>query len=216
MEIIDLTQYIDEKMPVYPGTEPPLLLNALDIDKDGFQEKKITMFSHTGTHLDAPGHIIKGGLTLDQLPVGYFYGVAYCLPVHGDAMGMISVEEIKKQEKAISQSDYLLLCSGWSKFWGKNSYFTDYPVLTESAALWLTDNKLKGIGIDAISVDKADTENYPIHRILLGSGMVLVENLTNLEIIRNKQFYFSCFPLKIVESDGSPVRAVAYVNPGKH
>ncbi len=211
MDIIDLTHCIDEDMPVYPGTEQPLFFNALNIEEDGFQEKKITFFSHTGTHLDAPAHIIKGGLTLDQLPVSYFYGPAFCLPVKNDGTGIISLEDIKRYETEIDKSDYLLIQTGWSKLWGRKSYFTGYPVLSERAAVWLTQKKLKGIGIDAISVDKAETEDFSLHHILLGNEMVLIENLNNLDMVSNKQFYFSSFPLKIVESDGSPVRAVAYL-----
>lgn len=68
-ELIDLTHPIASNMPVYPGTEPPVLITGCTIDESGFLEKKITLYSHTGTHVDAPAHLIKGAKTLDRLPI---------------------------------------------------------------------------------------------------------------------------------------------------
>ena len=77
MKIIDLTHSISPRMPVYPGTEPPIFIQGCSIDEIGFLEKKITLYSHTGTHIDAPAHLIKGSKTLDQLPVEHFQGRAF-------------------------------------------------------------------------------------------------------------------------------------------
>lgn len=76
MKVIDLTHTIREGMPVYPGTEPPLLEPANSYEKDGFRETRLTMFSHTGTHMDAPAHLFAGRTTLDAFPAGQFIGQA--------------------------------------------------------------------------------------------------------------------------------------------
>ena len=72
MKISDLTYPITQDMPVYPGTEQPLIVTGCSIEETGFLEKKITMYSHTGTHVDAPAHLLKEGKTLDMLPLNHF------------------------------------------------------------------------------------------------------------------------------------------------
>ena len=79
MKPFDLTHTISPNMPVYPGTEPPVFTTGCSIDETGFLEKKITLFSHTGTHIDAPAHLLKGHKTLDMLPIEHFYGPALLL-----------------------------------------------------------------------------------------------------------------------------------------
>lgn len=204
MKIIDLTHVLEEGMPVYPGTEPPILDEANTIERDGFREKKITMYSHTGTHMDAPAHILPGAVTLDSMRVETFYGSACVLD--------LPFSDLASREKMIAASDFLLLRSGWSRHWGSGKYFERFPVLDSKTAEWLTGFGLKGIGLDAISVDPVDSTTLSIHRILLGAGLVIIENLTNLDLLPEDQFDFSCFPLKIQGADGSPVRAVAHLS----
>ena len=76
MRCIDLTHLISREMPVYPGTEPPRLQPANTYERDGFQETLLTMYSHTGTHMDPPAHLFAGRTTLDQFPVEQFIGRA--------------------------------------------------------------------------------------------------------------------------------------------
>jgi kynurenine formamidase len=104
-----------------------------------------------------------------------------------------------------------LLSTGWSRYWGDKKYFSDYPVLTIEAAQWLNRFDLKGLGVDTISVDKADSKEFPIHKVFFQNDTILVENLANLETLTCRQFFFSCFPLSFDKADGSPVRAVAFI-----
>lgn len=196
-------------MPVYPGTEQPVIITGCSIDEVGFLEKKITFFSHTGTHIDAPAHLIKGHSTLDMLPVDHFYGPALMLNFDNFTPS-IGLKELEPYQDRIKQIDFLLLCTGWSRYWGSEKYFIDYPVLSLDAASWLSGFGLKGFGIDTISADIAETQDYPVHKALLQKNIIIIENLTNLEDLRGKQFNFSCFPLSFEDADGSPVRAVAY------
>jgi kynurenine formamidase len=84
-------------------------------------------------------------------------------------------------------------------------------VLHRDAALYLTSFNLKGIGSDTISFDPVDSVELPVHHILLLKGLILIENLVNLTSLPKHNFAFSCFPLKIKNGDGSPVRAVGIV-----
>lgn len=196
-------------MPVYPGTEPPRISQATTIRDEGFAEKLITMFSHTGTHIDAPAHMVEGAATLDALPAAHFVGRAAVVDLRGLQGGSIGKTELARHEGMIAGSDFLLLMTGWSDRWGKKGYFSAFPVLSREAAQWLAGLGLKGIGVDAISVDPVDTRDFPNHGVLFAANMVIVENLRSLEELPSEGFLFCCAPLAIEDADGSPVRALA-------
>lgn len=210
-KIVDLSHVISPDMPVYPGTEQPELITGCTLEEAGFLEKKITMYSHTGTHVDAPAHLLKDAATLDSLTIEHFYGSALMLNFEPEPSSVIEVDDLEFYAKELEKVDFLLLHTGWSKYWGAEKYFSGYPVLSVEAAKWLTDFQLKGVGLETISADPADTVDYPVHKVLLQKNMVIVENLTNLSSLSVSLFEFCCFPLKFIDSDGSPVRAVAFV-----
>ncbi len=211
MELIDLTHVVKPGMTVFPGTEPPVFEIGSSIAADGFEEKRITMFSHTGTHMDAPAHIIPGARRLDEFPIGKFSGKACVVDVDRDDAGKIDAEVLKSRGEAILESDFVILRSGWSQLWDSDEYFRNFPVLSPEAAQWLVEANIKGVGLDMISVDEVDSTDFAVHNILLGADLVIIENLTNLDLLPDSWFSFYCFPLRIDQADGSPVRAVAAI-----
>jgi arylformamidase len=212
MKIIDLTHRVSPHMPVYPGTEQPVMETDCSIEEEGFLEKKITLYSHTGTHVDAPAHLIKNHTTLDQFPIEHFHGAALRLNFENIKSKTIDAAALEPHGKEIEKVDFLLIHTGWSKYWGTETYFSDYSVLTLEAANWLNKFQLKGIGLDTISADRADTIDYPVHKALLKRDIIIIENLKNLLSLPKACFDFSCFPIKFEDADGSPVRAVAYLD----
>jgi arylformamidase len=209
MQVLDLTHFITPSMPVYPGTEPPVIRQAVTVEKEGFAEKWIGMFSHTGTHIDAPAHMVPGASTLDQLPVERFCGRAWVVPVTAPVIG---VDVLAAHEEEIARAEFVLFHTGWARKWGSPEYFADFPVLAPEAAAWLAVRGLKGVGFDAISADPVDTVGYGNHLALFGADLILIENLTGLEALVGRRFLFSCLPLKLEAADGSPVRAVAILD----
>jgi arylformamidase len=207
--VIDLSRIISEDMPVYPGTEQPVITNPCTIDGCGFAEKKITLYSHTGTHMDAPCHIIKGAASLDELDISHFVGSAIVLDVSGAPAGDIGLDLLMAFEQKIEGMDFVILSTSWSRFWGTDQYFSNYPVLTVEVAEWLSGFSLKGVGIDTISMDKTGSTLMPVHKAFLNKNIVIIENLANLEILSGHVFTFCCLPLRIESSDGSPLRAIA-------
>ena len=211
MKIIDLTHTISQNMPVYPGTESPKLEVANTYEQHGFKETLLTMFSHTGTHMDAPAHLFAHRTNLDIFPPEQFVGrglVIDCSDLQeGQRITMKYIDNVK--EKA-NQAQFLLFHTGWDKQWGTNSYFGDYPYITEEVAEYIICSKKKGIGLDLIGLDPIWDENLTMHQKLFAeTDIVIIENLTRLEEIGNELFIFCALPLKYENSDGAPVRAIA-------
>ncbi|HTY00472.1 MAG TPA: cyclase family protein [Bacteroidota bacterium] len=210
MTILDLSHAIMQGMPVYPGTDPPRIEDAAVIQHEGYAEKLVSMFTHTGTHMDAPAHILPEGKTLDQFPVDQFFGPGFVVDV-ADSPPEVSVDKLRGFEEKFRNCEFLLLHTGWHRKWGSEGYYGNFPVLSIEAATWLGGFGFKGIGIDAISVDPVGSTELPVHRVLLAHNMIIVENLTGIDRLVGKEFLFCCMPLKIERADGSPVRAVAFL-----
>lgn len=209
MKITDLTHTIYPGMSVFPGTGQPVFNKVNTIELHGFRESIITMYTHTGTHMDAPAHMLDNGLFLDEFDVEHFIGNAIILNFSDLKTGLISVDDLIPWKKKIQNVEFLLIKTGWSKYWGRSKYYNNFPTLSEAAAEWLTGFKLKGIGIDAISIDNMASTTFVVHKILLSNNILIVENLTNLDSVENECFIFCVMPLKTMDSDGSPVRAIA-------
>lgn len=209
MTLIDLSHPIEPSMPVYPGTFRPVLSAACTLAEHGFRELSLSMVSHTGTHVDAPAHVFENGRTLDQYPLDSFYGIARVIDVARFAGGVIELSALAGQAKPIQDVDFILLRTGWSEYWGQEAYFRSFPTLSEDAAQFLVERRIKAVGVDAISVDPIESKTLPNHVTLLGAGSLILENLTNLSLLPATEFTLSFFPLPIHNADGFSVRAVA-------
>lgn len=211
MKVIDLTHVISEDMPVYPGTEGPKLQPANTYEKDGFKETLMTMYTHTGTHMDPPAHLYQGRTTLDQFPISQFVGKALVIDCadlqEGDLIRMDRIEKVR--EKA-DKADFLLFRMGWDKYWGTDKYFGDYPYIDDPVVDYIIKGNKKGVGLDVIGIDPIAHEDLPIHKKLFKNNeIVVIENLMNLELVGDDLFTFCALPIKHIDADGSPIRAIA-------
>lgn len=212
MKFIDLTHTIRENMPVYPRTKPPELISASTYEKNGFKETLIKIYTHTGTHMDPPAHLFAGRTTLDHFPAEQFIGKAIVIDCRDLQKGQpITMKYIEKVGDKARQADFLLFNLGWDKHWGTKAYFGDYPCIDEDVMHYILQGDYKGIGFDVIGLDPIADENLPRHKMLFREkDIVNIENLKNLKLCGKDLFWFSCFPLKIEDCDGSPIRAVAW------
>ncbi len=212
MKIIDLTHTIKENMLVYPGTDAPTMRPACTLEKDGFRETLLSVFSHVGTHIDPPAHLFGEGRELDAFDVGQFVGNALVIDCRGLPQGApIDMPLLRAYGEDIKRADFLLFCTGYDKKWGDGAYFGDFPCLDDEALDFIIKGKYKGIGSDTMSMDPMHATTLPRHKKFLSSGDVInVENLTNLEQCVGKGlFRFVCLPLKYAHADGAPARAIA-------
>ena len=210
MKLIDLTHTIYPDMPVYPGTEQPKLSPASDYEKDGFKETYLQMFSHTGTHIDAPSHIFPGRTSLDQFPAEQFAGLALVVDCRDLKPGQ-RITMAKIQTDLAQQADFLLFDLGWDKYWGTDTYFGDYPYLDDAVMDYILSGDFKGIGFDGISLDPISDCRLTLHkRLFAEKDIINIENLKDLHLCGKDLFHFGCFPLKFRDADGAPARAVAW------
>ena len=212
MQVIDLSHKIEAGMPCYPGTPAPLFREHCSLEEDGFAEQIFSMSTHTGTHVDMPSHIFRNGLSLDAFDIDRFAGRGIVLDVRDVSGGIIDIELLRPSFSLIKACEFLLLSTGWSRYWGTSGYYECYPVLSTEAALWLAGFGLKGFGMDTISVDASDSPDFGVHRILLEQGTLLIENLADLSPLLHRSFIFCGFPLKLLNAEASPLRAVALVD----
>ena len=212
MKVIDLTHTIQETMPVYPGTETPQFIPANSYEADGFKETKLCMYTHTGTHMDPPAHLYPGRTTLDQFPADQFIGKALVIDCRELREGeSITIDFLKRYGEKTEKADFLLFNLGWDKRWGTEAYFGDYPCIDDEVLDYIMRGSYKGIGFDVIGLDPIADENLTRHKKLFAQcDIVNIENLKNLDLCGGDLFWFSCYPLKLEQSDGSPIRAVAW------
>lgn len=204
MKIHDLTHLITPGIPVWPGTPQPVLAEGSTMERDGFRETRLELFSHVGTHMDAPAHLLSSGAALDTLPVSAFMGTAWVLDA-GGYEGKIPPEALD----AFPGADFLLVSTGWEARWNTREYFGAYPTLAAGTVERALGLGVRGIGLDTMGIDPMDDLSYENHLLALGRGCVIVENLCGLVPLRGKLLRFAALPLKYIDADGAPVRAVA-------
>ena len=211
-KIIDLTHVLSSAISVYPGADSPDIRPVAWLERDGYRETRLVLNTHHGTHIDCPVHLLRKGFHTGNAPLSEFFGkglVIDCRQFKPD--GTISLDELRAHEVSIAQSDFLLFCTGMDQHWNSPGYAGKFATLTPEAAEYITRFSLKGIGIDTLSVDPVHDTELVNHKIFFSRNMIIVENLTGLEQLIDQKFWFCCFPLKIEQGDGSPVRACAIV-----
>lgn len=211
MRIVDLSHPIEANMNVFPGDPIPDIAPLAVMERDGYRTKRISLCTHTGTHIDAPAHMIADGVTLDKMPCERFFGTALMADIHTH-VGLVEFTDLDTSAEELASADFLILYTGYGEKWQSKGYLNDFPILSRECVSKLVAAGLKGIGVDTISVDPVTSEDCAIHKILLSSGLVILENLCNLHRLPyGKPFRIAAFPLPIKGADGAPARIVAIV-----
>lgn len=206
--LIDMTHTITPEISVCPGDPAPVLSKGSTITSDGCRTTQLTLCSHTGTHMDAPAHLLRDGRSLDEMPMSQFSGRATALDVTS-AGPVITAEFLRAHHDDIYCADYVLFSTGWESRWGTEGYLEDtFPVPDEEAAHYLASCGLKGVGTDALSVDRLGGPPT-VHTILMKADAVILENLCLEKVRGRRDFLFFALPMKFQNADGAPIRAFA-------
>ncbi len=208
MKIVDLSHALHNKMSVYPGDESPKFKLNSKLAKMNIFVTSMAINTHLGTHIDCPSHLGDKKVFAENVKLSKCLGKATVI----DARDYIIDSEIlfNAVTNRHLEYDYLLFYTGHDKFWGRDSYFTKAPFLSDNLAKKIAKSSIKGIGIDTGNVDKYGNLDFSNHHLILGNEKMIVENLKNLDKLLGKDFIFIALPLKIEYGEGSPVRAVAY------
>ncbi|MCA3748328.1 MAG: cyclase family protein [Rubrobacter sp.] len=212
--MVDLSRRVEERTQVYPGDPEVRLGPAATLERDGVNVLRVCMGSHSGTHVDAPYHFLADGPRVDELDLGLFFGPAVVLDVRGrKPRSLITAGDLDPLVRSLSPGTVAIVRTGWEEHYGTPRYY-DHPFLDPGAARALIEAGVRTVAVDALSVDETVAEGphpggYPAHRIILGSGGVIAENLANLGALDFPEPFVSLLPVKLGGADGAPVRAVA-------
>lgn len=200
------SHFIDISIPLFPGSitypnNPPVKFESLPTQSNVIT--KITFGSHSGTHIDAPSHAIRGGKTIDEFPIETFNGVARVIDC-SDSVESIKVADL--QSKNIQKGERILLKTSNSSR-GFKEFFPDFVFLSPEAAEYLASKELLVVGIDSLSIKQKGNPDNRAHTALLEKSIPILEGL-DLSQAQDAEYILTCFPLKFIGIDGSPVRAV--------
>ena len=214
MKIIDLTLTISNKIPTFPGSPQPNFIPWEKIKDDGYNLELLFLSSHTGTHLDAPYHFLEKGAKIHEISLKKLVSNAVLIKSRKKSNESVTKTDIQKFEKKhgkIVSFSSVIFYTGWQRNLQKKYYFTKNPGLSVSAAKYLASKKISLVGIDSPSIDLGTDSKFSVHQIFAKKGMLVVENLANLEKIKSSKFHLVVLPLKLKNATGSPVRAIAFV-----
>jgi len=204
MRVVDLTHPITTEIPVYFPWHPPTTLERTATYKENRCEvRRLSIGTHSGTHIDAPSHVFEGKPTLDQYDPGLWYVDAQVLDFTPREPGKeISREEIaaKLKRKGVG----IVIKTGWDVEFGKNDYYKTYPSLSTQAAEFLVE-----MNVPVVAADTPYT--LDVHYVLLSHGIPLVTNLNNTGQLKEGMIKLIAAPLLIEGSDGAPARVLAII-----
>ena len=211
--IIDLT------LPLFDGMRGVKMDPFTTIANEGFNTTAATLYSHAGTHMDAPLHFLDWGGTIDYVDLGKCIGPALLIDLtHIEPNGLIMVEDLAAHTDRIGPGSRLLLRTDWDKHANEAIYRSHMPRISAELARWLVERKIALVGVQTPSVASVRPENRDelteVHQILLKAETVIVEGLANLDQISVEIPHFIALPLKLNGCDGSPVRAIAIEETG--
>lgn len=213
--LIDLSHTIEHGTLTYRGLPAPIVCDYMSREESRkiyapgteFQIAKIEMVANTGTYLDCPFHRYEQGKDLADISLEQFANLPAVL-VRADfrktkAVDIDFFEGIDVRGKAV------LVNTNWSEHWGTDAYFENNPFLTEAAAAFLVAGGAVLVGIDSHNIDDTNGNIRPVHTVLLGNDVLIVEHLCNLHLLPGEGFLFSAVPPKFRGVGTFPVRAFA-------
>jgi arylformamidase len=202
--VIDISLPISSRMIVYEGDPGVDITPRLEIARgDTANVSLLSMGSHTGTHVDAPAHFIDGGATVEALPLDTLIGPALVATVTSERLiGRRDLEPLP-----LDGHSRLLLKTGNSSLWAAGDFSRDFIALDLEGARYLSERGLRLIGIDYLSIEAFHSPGHPVHRHLLGAGVVILEGL-DLSRVAPGVYELVCLPLPVRGIDGAPCRAV--------
>lgn len=203
-EWIDVSVPIFDRMVHWPGDPPVEVKQPLHLDRgDPATVSLLKLGTHSGTHVDAPNHFLRGESGVDAIPFEAMCGMARVI----DLPGIREITASDLTDQKISEYERILFRTlNSSRAWRTNEFFQDFVHLSVDAAEFLANKKIQAIGVDYLSVGKGESGPL-VHQTLLKSGICVIEGL-NLEKVPSGSYEMICLPLRVRDGDGAPARVV--------
>ncbi len=223
--VVDLTYAVSDKEVPWPGDEHPFeaKVNAT-VAKDGYFTRSFSMLEHYGTHVDAPIHFPPGKTPVDKIPAEKLFGPAVVIDVREEAAQnpdyQLKLDRIARWEGEhgkIPEGAIVILRTGWSSRWPDVQKYrnTDakgvmhFPGYTTDAAVRFIQRGVSALGIDTLSIDYGPSQQYPVHKLVLGQGLYQIENLADLSALPESGAFLIVAPIKLEGGSGAPARVFA-------
>jgi arylformamidase len=213
VQFIDLSHIIFDGLITYKGLPAPVICDYLSREQSRanydqgttFQIGTIEMVTNTGTYIDCPFHRFEHGMDLSEVGLEQFADLE---AITIDARGVMAVGYEFFTDKEIGNKA-VLVYTDWARNWNTPGYYEGHPYLTEEAAVYLKSCKARLVGIDSHNIDDTRTRSRPVHTILLGADILIVEHLCNLGKLPSSGYQFNAVPPKFKGAGTFPVRAYA-------
>ncbi len=227
LKIVDLTYTLNEKSNYWPGEKykPFKLETIATLEKDGVLSKAFSMPEHMGTHIDAPNHFEPNQPAVDQIDPKDLFAPGVVIDVRGPVAADSDYEltrdavlEWERENDRIPVGAVVMLYTGWGRFWHTPARFQNKDVQgrlhfpgysAEAARLLVRERKVRGLGIDTLSIDRGLSRDFAVHHIVNRAGRYGLENVANLDMLPAKGFLLVIAPIKIEEGSGGPTRVMA-------
>jgi kynurenine formamidase len=210
VRVVDLSHHYEDGMPIFPGLPGPSFRPIAKVEDDGYAMSEYRLLNHIGTHVDAPAHQIAGGDTLDEIGLERLVTDAVTIDVSRRTPGPIAADELAPELDRVQRGDIVFLYSDNGRNWGSDAYWTGWSYPDADAAGGLIDRGISAVGFDGPSADPVDSTTFDLHRVWLGAGRMIIENLTNLgQLPPRVQVVVA--PMKVRDANGAPTRIFALV-----
>lgn len=202
---IDVSVPLRTGMVHWPNNPPVRIERMLDIEHgDAANVSTLSMGSHTGTHMDAPLHFVRGGKGLDEMPLEATIGRARVIEIH-DAES-VKPEELRPHH--IRGGERILFkTQNSARRWHEEAFIEDFVYVSQEAARYLATQEVSTIGTDYLSVGGFLKDGVETHQALLEAGIWVIEGL-DLSQVESGEYELTCLPLKVERGDGAPARAI--------
>jgi arylformamidase len=204
-------EWIDVSVPIYTGMahwpdNPPIVVERmLDMERgDTANVSKLSLGAHTGTHMDAPLHFLRDGAGIDTMPFAATLGPARVIEIADP----VAIKPVELAAHAIQAGERILFkTSNSMRCWQTGEFVEDFVYITADAASFLAAHDVRTVGVDYLSVGGFRADGAATHQALLQAGIWVIEGL-NLSQVRAGTYELICLPLRLMNADGAPARAI--------
>ena len=209
---IDLTWPLTPSVPRLSTFPPPRIERIRSIPDDPLNVTELSMVVHVGTHVDSPRHFFSDGPALEDVPLSRLMGPGVVWRLDKPLDGTIEREELEQMRPRLNPGDMLVLDTGIAEHVGMPGY-DRHASLSAAAAEWLVEKEIKLLAVDMATPElplhrRPEEFDFPVHRALLGNGVLIAEQVTNVRTLAGRRAEFLFLGLNIVDGDGAPARVI--------